>query len=112
MKAAVWTEPVLRSRSKWPGRLLLAVMVVAVAPLVWDGLKVCAANWMAINGRYLYIETPVFDGLVDLKREIARQAWQVLGPIVREPPWGAGTTIAIACGWVLVLMWLFRTRQP
>ncbi len=99
-----------RRRGRWPGRVLLVLMIAAVAPLAFDGLKVCVSNWMAMHHRYWNVDTPAFDFVVRAKHEIVAQSWQLVGPLVHEPPWKAGATITFAGVWAVVVAWMFRSR--
>jgi hypothetical protein len=92
------------------GRLVLVLLTAAMAPLAFDGLKVCVANWMAITKHYMYVETPAFDAVMNFKQELSAQSWQVLGPILRDPPWHAGCTIFLAAGWATCIAWVFRSH--
>lgn len=107
----VFAQPRLRRRRAWVGRALVLLAVVAIAPLVVDGTKVCVANWMMMRGQSMSYDTPAFDFVAQVKREATSQVWALVGPAVREPPWKAGTTITFAAGWAVAIAWMFRAKR-
>jgi hypothetical protein len=112
-RSAMWIEHSLaRPVRRWPGRLLVAAVLITMAPLALDGVKVCYANWVAMTGGYAEIQTPAFDFARDTLREFRCQTGEVLGPILRSgSSWNSGTTIVFALGWALMLAWMFRFRR-
>lgn len=101
-------------RAKRPRRtpwIFGAVMFVLLAPFAIDGTKICFANWVAMQHGRIDVDTPAFDAAAAFKREASRQLWELGAPILRDPPWQAGSTIALAGVWAVALAWVFRTKS-
>jgi hypothetical protein len=97
-------------RARWFVRLARLGLLLAIAPLVWDGLQICAANWMAMHDQEIAIKTHALDAVTACQRAFMRQCWEVARPILRDPPWKAGSTILITAAWAIAMAWIFRTR--
>lgn len=91
-------------------RVFLAVVLLAVAPVVYETGWIVLANWRAMNGVYSPPRTPVLAAVAGWSRsagtEFRSQADRLVGGGHLDPAWA----VPIGIGWAAMTGYLFLRK--
>ena len=86
----------------------IAVLGLAIAPLVYEALAMCHAQWCQVLGRNAQARTPVFDSLSDGVSTGHRSFWDTIGPYFQHVPWNPKIVFAVAAVVMVLAMTMLK----
>lgn len=100
-------DPPVPTRSR---SLRTIVLGLLLAPLVYEGGLLCAANWRGMRGGDAVASTPCLDVLVRSIDNVSASASRSVSAVFHHVPWRAEYVLAIGFGWVIVGSLILKSR--
>ena len=96
-------------RRRVPLRSIAAIVVgLLMAPLLYEAIQCRIADWRAMRGEFIPVQTTVIDSLGAMIYEGGRWSRQTMKGILRDPPWRIGPTVALSLLWAFGAALLLR----
>src|SRR4051812_6295182 len=86
-------------RRAWMRTVATVLLGLLIAPLLYEGLQLCVANWRGMSGEVVAVETPVLTTLGDLIHDSSAWSRRTTTSLLRDPAWRAGPTVAFFLVW-------------
>ena len=108
-KNATWSlvvdKPPARNRS---GLTFMALIFVALLPLIFEGTKICVAQWKSLYGPVETARTPVLDYLSELFQQAGGEVRRLSGSMFSGQPWKPVVVIPVTLIWTGIGVWILR----
>lgn len=95
------------SRNRF-GTALTGLILLALLPLIFDGTKICVAQWRSLNGPIVTARTPVIDFLSELFQTAGAEVRRLTGPMFTDQPWKPQVVIPVTLFWTGIGVWLLK----
>jgi len=83
--------------------LFLLCLGLLIAPLAYEIVGLCAANWQAMYGGVEHVETPILDTLDATYADAARVVRTRANRVIRSLPWQPTVVITLGLAWALFM---------
>jgi hypothetical protein len=100
-------EPLRRKRKHW---IRVIVLGLFLAPIVFEGSALCAAQWQSMFGPVTIAETPILDQLGPYIGSASSSIRNSTLAVFRNLPWRASFVIPVVFAWAFCGCLLLRRR--
>ena len=102
-----------RRRHGTAGRLVAVVVLgLLLAPLLYESLSLCVAQWRGLYGPIEHVETPVLDALGHATGEAARVVRWRFNRTFHDLPWKPSVAIGLGIGWAAIMAFSLHRHRP
>lgn len=100
----------MRRKRSWVPRAIVLILVLLIAPLVYEGGQIVVSRWMSMAGAHREPQTPVLNAITVWSQATDAEVQRYSHHYFSSGSWKPSTAIPLAIAWAVVMSLVFLRR--